>query len=82
MHLHVSIICFVCLFFFVFCFICFCYLSRANSLTRVFTEMAESFLFNIVHYPDTPIGSLKTLDLLLVVAKHYDFEVINEVILS
>jgi transportin-3 len=51
--------------------------DRANSLARIFTEMAESFLFYIVHYPDTSHGSMHTLDLLLMCADHYDYEIID-----
>ena len=48
---------------------------RVNCLARIFTEMAESFLFYIIHYPDTTIGDIKTLDLLVHAAKHHDYEV-------
>ena len=37
--------------------------------------MADSFLFSIVHYPDTTHGDIKTFDLLLHCAGHYDYEV-------
>ena len=37
--------------------------------------MADSFLYNIVHYPDMPTGDIKTLELLLVIGKHYDYDV-------
>ena len=50
-------------------------LPRANALARIFTEMAESLLFSIVHYPDTPLGDIKSFELLLHCAEHYEFEV-------
>ncbi|XP_019854788.1 PREDICTED: transportin-3-like [Amphimedon queenslandica] len=51
--------------------------NRANCLARIFTEMAESLLFSIVHYPDTPLGDIKTFELLLHCAEHYEFEVVE-----
>ena len=55
----------------------FFFFLRANCLARIFTEMADSFLYNIINYPDTPTGDIKTLDLLLQICKHYDYEVSN-----
>ena len=55
--------------------ITFNFFFRANALARIFTEMAESFIFHIVHYPDTPYGSINTFDLLIHCAQHYDYEV-------
>ena len=56
-------------------FITFNFSFRANALARIFTEMAESFIFHIVHYPDTPYGNINTFDLLIHCVQHYDYEV-------
>ena len=52
-------------------------LYRAHALSRIFTEMGESFLFNIVHYPDTELGDTSTFDLLIHCANNPDYEVRN-----
>ncbi len=48
---------------------------RAKSLCRIFTEMAESFLYHMVHQPGIGPGGLQTLDLLLECSLHPDYEV-------
>lgn len=51
---------------------------RAHALSRIFTEMGESFLFSIVHYPDNELGNVNTFNLLIHCANHPDYEVIIE----
>ena len=48
---------------------------RACSLCRVFTEMAETFLYHMVHQSDMGLGRLDMLDLLLECVSHPDYEV-------
>ncbi len=48
---------------------------RALCLCRIFTEMAETFLYHMVHQPNLGLGGLKTLDLLLECVFHPDYEV-------
>ena len=50
-------------------------LFRAKSLCHIFTEMAETFLYHMVHQPDIGFGELHTLDLLLECISHPDYEV-------
>lgn len=51
------------------------FLFRACSLCRIFTEMAESFLYHMVHQPDMGLGGVFMLDLLLECVAHPDYEV-------
>ena len=48
---------------------------RANSLCRIFTEMAETFLYHMVHQPNLGLGLLSMLDILLECVAHPDYEV-------
>lgn len=51
------------------------FLFRASSLCRIFTEMAESFLYHMVHQSDMGLGGVYMLDLLLECVSHPDYEV-------
>lgn len=50
-------------------------MSRASALCRIFTEMAETFLYHMVHQSDIGLGGLYMLDLLLECVSHHDYEV-------
>ncbi|GIX93597.1 transportin-3 [Caerostris extrusa] len=49
--------------------------DKSVNYCRIFTELAESFLEEMVLYPDVEFGKLRTLDLLLMCVGHHDFEV-------
>ncbi|KFM82505.1 Transportin-3, partial [Stegodyphus mimosarum] len=49
--------------------------DKSVSYCRVFTELAESFLDEMVTSPNVGFGNLQTLDLLLICVGHHDFEV-------
>ena len=53
----------------------FYFIFRAYCLCRIFTEMAESFLFYTVHQPDVGLGSMRMFDYLLECVQHPDYEV-------
>lgn len=50
-------------------------LPRAYCLCRIFTEMAESFLYYTVHQPNTELGDLQIYCTLLMCIGHSDYEV-------
>ena len=52
-----------------------CKIYRASSLCRIFTEMAETFLYHMIHQPNLGLGMLSMLDLLLECVSHPDYEV-------
>ncbi|KAK3701544.1 hypothetical protein QZH41_020530, partial [Actinostola sp. cb2023] len=49
--------------------------DRSLNLCRVFTEMGESFLEEIVHMPGKNLGDLQTLTILLTCVQHNQYEV-------
>ncbi|GFU37610.1 transportin-3 [Nephila pilipes] len=49
--------------------------DKSVNYCRIFTELAESFLEEMVTSPNTGFGNLQTLDLLLICVGHHDFEV-------
>ncbi|XP_035206392.1 transportin-3-like, partial [Stegodyphus dumicola] len=49
--------------------------DKSVNYCRVFTELAESFLDEMVTSPNAGFGNLQTLDLLLICVGHHDFEV-------
>ena len=48
---------------------------RAYCLCRIFTEMAESFLYHTIHHPSSELGDLHMFDMLLECVSHPDYEV-------
>ena len=50
-------------------------IRRAYCLCRIFTEMAESFLYYTIHHPNTDLGDLQIFDMLLECVSHPDYEV-------
>ena len=50
-------------------------IGRAQNISRIFIEMADTFLNHMVHQPSVGLGSLVTLDLLLESVSHPDYEV-------
>ena len=50
-------------------------LLRAYCLCRIFTELAESFLYYCVQHPNSELGDLRMFDLLLECDTHPDYEV-------
>ncbi|EDO38821.1 predicted protein [Nematostella vectensis] len=50
--------------------------DRALNLCRVFTEMGESFLHQIVDMPGRDLGDLRTLSILLSCVQHNQYEVV------
>ncbi len=56
--------------------VCLCVrVHRASCLCRIFTEMAETFLYHMIHQPNLGLGTLSMLDLLLECVSHPDYEV-------
>uniref|UniRef100_A0A915JAC2 Importin N-terminal domain-containing protein n=1 Tax=Romanomermis culicivorax TaxID=13658 RepID=A0A915JAC2_ROMCU len=53
--------------------------DKLQNFCRIFTEMAESLLPFIVENASAPLGSLRTLDLLLDCVGHYDYSVSNAI---
>ncbi|XP_055932658.1 transportin-3-like [Argiope bruennichi] len=49
--------------------------DKSVNYCRIFTELAESFLEEMVTSPNAGFGNLQTLDLLLICVGHHDFEV-------
>ncbi|XP_020909780.1 transportin-3 [Exaiptasia diaphana] len=49
--------------------------DRSLNLCRVFTEMGESFLEQIVHTPGKSLGDLQTLNFLLTCVQHNQYEI-------
>lgn len=50
-------------------------IDKSVNYCRVFTELAESFLDEMVTNPQVGLGNLQTLDLLLMCVGHHDYEV-------
>ncbi|KAG8187901.1 hypothetical protein JTE90_001664 [Oedothorax gibbosus] len=48
--------------------------DKSVNYCRIFTELAESFLEEMIATPNVGFGNLQTLDLLLICAGHHDFE--------
>ena len=48
---------------------------RAFCLCRIFTEMAESFLYHLVNHPNSDLGDLSILSMLLECVGNHDYEV-------
>ena len=48
---------------------------RAHNLSCIFIEMADTFLYHMVHQTTQDLGDLVSLELLLCCASHYDYEV-------
>ncbi|CAN7994195.1 unnamed protein product, partial [Ixodes pacificus] len=49
--------------------------DRSVNYCRIFTELAESLLEEIIRHPGQGLGDFRTLDLLLTCVGHYDYEV-------
>lgn len=49
--------------------------DRSINYCRIFTELAESLLDEIIRTPGEGLGDFRTLDLLLMCLGHYDYEV-------
>ncbi|XP_054715375.1 transportin-3-like [Uloborus diversus] len=49
--------------------------DKSVNYCRIFTELAESFLEEMVNTPNVGFGNLQTLNLLLICVSHPDFEV-------
>lgn len=49
--------------------------DRALNLCRIFTEMGESYLHEIVESPGKGLGDLRTLTIILTCVKHHQYEV-------
>ena len=48
---------------------------RAQCLCRIFTNLAESFLYHVIHQPGTTLGDMAIMDMLVQCVKHPDYEV-------
>jgi len=48
---------------------------RAQCLCRIFTNLAESFLYHVIHQPGTELGDMAIMDMLVQCVKHPDYEV-------
>ena len=48
---------------------------RAQCLCRIFTNLAESFLYHVIHQPGTPLGDMAIMNMLIQCVKHPDYEV-------
>jgi len=49
--------------------------DRAQCLCRIFTSLAESFLYHVIHQPYTTLGDMAIMDMLVQCVKHPDYEV-------
>ena len=49
--------------------------DRAQCLCRIFTSLAESFLYHVIHQPHTTLGDIAIMDMLVQCVKHPDYEV-------
>lgn len=49
--------------------------DRSMNYCRIFTELAESLLDDMIQHPGQGLGDLRCLDLLLTCVGHYDYEV-------
>lgn len=49
--------------------------ERPNIYCRIFTDLGESLLRDIIATPGRGLGDARTLDLILLCAQHYDYEV-------
>ena len=50
-------------------------LYRAQCLCRIFTNLAESFLYHVIHQPGTTLGDMAIMDMLVQCVKHPEYEV-------
>ena len=49
--------------------------ERPNLYCRIFTDLGESLIHNLIETPGRGLGDPRTLDLILLCAQHYDYEV-------
>ncbi|KAH7706753.1 transportin-SR [Aphelenchoides avenae] len=52
-------------------------LDKLQALSRVYTELNESLLESVMNEPGTGLGDLRSVDLLLVVAAHHDYSLVE-----
>lgn len=48
---------------------------RAQCLCRIFTSLAETFLYHVIHQPGTMLGDMEIMNMLVECVKHPDYEV-------